>query len=378
MEQEKKKQGRRRRNVFRRPPPGAAPGTLVPPSGAPFPEIRVTAFGPDGLVEETLKEPDAIPQYLQKWPVTWINIDGLGDEATLLRLGELFSLHKLALEDVVNVNQRAKTEQYENKIFFVARMLTTTERLETEQITLFLGSNYILTFQEKAGDCFDPVRARIRGGKGRMRTGGADYLAYALIDAVIDSYFPVLERYDEKLDDLEQRVMASPDRDVIEDIHAVRKDLLTMRRAVWPVREAVNLLVRDASPLIVEYTRVFLRDCYDHTIQVIDMLENLREIASGLVDLYMSGVSNRMNEVMKVLAIIATVFIPLSFIAGLYGMNFDSSISSWNMPELGLRYGYPLALCVMLLVFIGQLYYFKRKGWIGSGSVKKSKDPEGS
>jgi magnesium transporter len=295
----------------------------------------------------------------------------LGDEMTLLQLGELFSLHKLALEDVVNVGQRAKMEQYENQIFFVARMLTPGERLETEQITLFLGSNYILTFQEKAGACFDPVRTRIRGRKGRMCTGGADYLAYALIDAVVDSYFPVLERYDDKLDDLEQRVMAAPDRDVIDDIYAVRKDLLTMRRVVWPIREAVNALIRDASSLISEDTRVFLRDCYDHAIQIIDMLENLREIALGLVDLYISGVSNRMNEVMKVLAIIATVFIPLSFIAGLYGMNFDPDASSWNMPELGLRYGYPLALGLMVLVFIGQLFYFKKKGWIGVRNGKK-------
>jgi magnesium transporter len=226
------------------------------------------------------------------------------------------------------------------------------------------------------GDCFDPVRERIRKGRKIFRRSGPDYLAYTLVDAIVDSYFPILERYDERLDNLEKEVLEKPDQQAIGGIHTMRKDLLTLRRAVWPMREAINTLIRSEEDLIKNETRIYLRDCYDHAIQVIDILENLREISSGLVDLYHSNIGNRMNEIMKVLTLIATIFIPLSFIAGLYGMNFDAEKSPWNMPELDWYFGYPLALLFMVMIAAVQLYFFKRKGWIGSSSKKEPEDKD--
>ena len=355
---------RKRRRFYRRPPPGTAPGTLHIDGAAPKPVIRIIAFGKDDLVEAQLESVEEISEYLGKWPVTWINVDGLGDAEVLLKIGEYFKLHRLALEDVVNVNQRAKVENFDDHVYVVMRMLSFEGRLKSKQFSMFIGSDYVLTFQEAQGDYFEPVRERLRLAQGRVRGRNPDYLGYTLIDALIDSYFPIMERYDERLDILEQRVQEFDDKNALNDLHAVRKEMTALRRAVWPKREALNCLVRDPVPLISDKTRLYLRDCYDHTIQIIDMLENLREIASGLVDLYMSGVSNRMNEVMKVLTVIATIFIPLSFIAGLYGMNFDPAVSSWNMPELGWPFGYPLLLAIMAAVALGQLYLFRKKGWI--------------
>jgi len=351
---------RRRCRFYRRPPPG----TLIVDKAAPEPKIRIIAFDKDDMVEARPESVDEILEFLGKWSVTWINVDGLGDAEVLLQIGALFNLHRLALEDVVNVNQRAKVEHFDDHVYVVMRMLSFEERLRSEQFSMFIGSDHVLTFQERRGDYFEPVRERLRLAQGRVRERKPDYLGYTLIDALIDSYFPIMERYDERLDVLEQSVQEMSDKNALNHLHAVRKDLTALRRAVWPKREALNSLVRDPVPLVDERTRLYLRDCYDHTIQIIDMLENLREIASGLVDLYMSGVSNRMNEVMKVLTVIATIFIPLSFIAGLYGMNFDPAVSSWNMPELGWPFGYPLLLAIMAAVALGQLYLFRKKGWI--------------
>jgi magnesium transporter len=240
---------------------------------------------------------------------------------------------------------------------------------------MFLGANFLLTFQERTGDCFDLVRDRIRRRRGHIRERKADYLAYALLDAVIDGYFPVLEACGERLESLEDAVLDKPSGEQSAQIHEMKRDLLTLRRAIWPQREMINALTRDSSAHVSDQTRVYLRDCYDHTIQLMDMLETYREIASGLVDVYLSSVSARMNEIMKLLTIIATIFIPLGFIAGLYGMNFDTGVSPWNMPELSWRWGYPFALGLMAVVAIGLLLFFRKRGWIGGRTGGKGRRP---
>jgi len=352
--------GRRRRT-----PPGSAPGTLIADPAAQRPLVRIIGYGPEDVEETQAARIEDVAQACGKWPVVWVNVDGLADLDFIRAIGRMFAVHRLALEDVVNVHQRPKVEEYEDHLFIVSRMASIDDAPHTEQFAMFLGDGYLLTFQERAGDCFDPVRKRIRLHRGHIREAGADYLAYALLDAVVDGYFPVLEDYGEDLEILEESVLAAPQSDHIAQIHEMKRDLLALRRAIWPQREMISALTRDASKHIAEQTRVYLRDCYDHTIQLIDILETYREVASGLVDVYLSSVSARMNEIMKVLTIIATIFIPLSFITGLYGMNFRSDVSPWNMPELAWYFGYPLALGLMACVAAGLLYFFRRRGWLG-------------
>lgn len=364
---------RHRESRFRRrTPPGADPGTVQTQPDARPPTIHVLAYGPDEVVEEEVRDLDRLAAYRERYPVTWINVDGLGDAATIRRLGELFSLHPLAQEDVVNVHQRSKVEPYDTQLFIVARMAQWVGHVETEQLSLFLGRNWVLTFLENPGDCLDPVRDRIRKGSGRIRRAAADHLAYALLDAVIDSYFPVVEQMADRLESLEDEVGTRSSGDANARIHAIRSDLLLLRRSLRPHREAVNELVRDEHPLIGPEARLFLRDCYDHTVQLIELLEVYREMCSDLRDYHVSLASNRMNEVMKVLTIIATLFMPLSFVAGLYGMNFDTS-SPWNMPELRWPFGYLFALSLMLMVAVGMICYFRLKGWIGG---RRAADPD--
>jgi magnesium transporter len=343
--------------------PGEAPGTLaVDPDATPT-SIRLFAYGPEGFLEkEGVPLEEAVGQ-LGKWPVVWINVDGLGDTGSIRSLGESFGLHRLAVEDVVNVGQRAKAEPYDDHVFLVAPMLSFEDRLQAEQLSLFVGNGWVLTFQERRGDRFDPVRERIRHGRGKIRTVGADYLAYALLDAVIDGGFPVAERISEILDGLEEEVLVDPDPSTVGKIQRIRNDLLGFRRAAWPLRDVVATLLRGDSAVFDRETLVYLRDCHDHTMRVLDLVETYREVASGLMDGYMSQMSHRMNEVMKVLTIIATIFIPLSFIAGVYGMNFDSEVSRWNMPELHWVWGYPFALGMMLAAALGMLWWFRKKGW---------------
>lgn len=354
-------QPKRRRTASARPA-----STLHPKANSLTPILEVIAFHGDDFVEKQLSRPEDVVELLAQWPVTWLNVAGLGDAEVIADLGRIFALHPLALEDVVHLRQRAKVEQYGDTLFIVARMAECFGELETEQLTMFVGKNFVLTFLEDPGDCFEPVRARLRGG-GRLRQASSGYLAYSLLDAVIDAYFPVVETYAERLDRLEDRVIAKPSRRAIAEIHAAKHDLRTLRRIVWPLREAVNSLVRDPSPLIDDDTRVHLRDCYDHLVQIIDLVETYRELCSDLTDLYLSSISNRMNEVMKVLTIIATIFMPLGFITGVYGMNFNTVASPWNMPELNWRYGYLFAWTLMGLTLLGMLWYFGRKGWLGNG-----------
>jgi magnesium transporter len=353
-----------RQRRARRAHPGAAPGSLVIDEHSAPCTLRAIAYGPGGVEAHGLDAAADVKALLGAWPVVWINCDGLGDEKTLRELGDVFGLHPLALGDIANTSQRSKVEQYSGHQFIVMRMVSMDDRVRTEQISMVLGEGFLLTFQETVGDCLDSVRGRIEKAGSRLRESGADYLAYAVIDAITDHYFPVLETLGERIEDLEQETIEQPDQRAVARIHAMKRDLLALRRCVWPKREALSSLYRDPLPLIHEDTRLFLRDCYDHTVQIIDMVETYRELVSGLMDLYLTSVSNRMNEIMKVLTIIATIFIPLGFIAGLYGMNFDRDASAFNMPELGWPYGYLFCLGLMAAVAVGLLLFFRRKGWL--------------
>ncbi|MEW6297764.1 MAG: magnesium/cobalt transporter CorA [Thermodesulfobacteriota bacterium] len=358
---------RRRKAWARRTPPGAPPGTLVVDPTAPPPVVRVIAYGPHEVVEQEVTDPGRIRDFLGRWPVTWVNVEGLGDAGTVRALGELFGLHPLALEDVIHVHQRAKVEQYDAYHFIVARMVRLDESVGSEQLSLFLGHNFVLTFQEGyPGDCLEAVRTRLRKGQGQIRGAGADYLAYALLDAVVDCYFPVLEEYGERLEQLEAELIARPGAEAVSRLHTIKRDLLALRRALWPQREAFNTLLRDDAPLITHETRLHLRDCYDHTVQLIDLVETYRELSADLMDVYLSSVGNRTNEIMRVLTVIATVFMPLTFIAGVYGMNFNPAASPWNMPELNWYWGYPFSLTLMAGVAFAQLVFFWRRGWLGA------------
>jgi magnesium transporter len=359
---------RRKPHFHRRTKPGASPGTVETHPDAPRPVIRVIAYSPSECVEEEVSDPNHLPEYVKRFPVAWINVDGLGDARIIQRIGELFGIHPLALEDVVNAHQRAKVEDYEEQLFIVARMMHNRGSFETEQLSMFLGERFLLTFQERQGDCLDPVRERIRKDSGKIRRMKPDYLAYAVIDTVIDSYFPLAEHLGDDLDRLEDDMIARYDPGLAHGIHTVRNELMLMRRTLRPHREAVNQLVRDPHRLVTDETRVFLRDCYDHTVQLIDLMEAYREMCVDLRDFHISLVSQRMNEIMKVLTLIATIFMPLSFIAGLYGMNFNPHLPG-NMPELNWPFAYVGVLTVMAGVVIGLLIYFRRKRWIGQESV---------
>jgi magnesium transporter len=347
----------------RRSPPGTAPGTLISHPGAPPPVIRAMGYGTGLFDEIELATPEELAGLRDRWPVLWVNVDGVGDAEAVAAIGELFQLHHLALEDVMNVHQRPKVEEYADYLFAVTRMATIEARVDTEQISMFLGDGWILTFQERAGDCWDLVRERLRSGRGRIRAQGADYLFYALMDAVVDHFYPILEEFAARIEVLEEEVIEAPRKELVPVIHAARRDLIALRHTMWPMRDAVGQLYRDDSRFITEATRLYLRDSYDHTIQIIDLLENFREMASALMEVYLSSINQRMNEVMKVLTIIATIFIPLTFIAGVYGMNFDPDASPWNMPELGWYWGYPAIMLIMLSIALGLLGFFKWKNW---------------
>jgi magnesium transporter len=361
---------RRHRQPPRRAVPGTSPGQLTPPADALRPSVSLFAYGPGDHLELAEADAEAVRGALARWPVVWVNVDGLGDAELVGQFGALFGLHRLALEDVVHIHQRPKVEHYADHIYIVLRLPDPgAEGLESEQISLFLGRNFVLTFQERPGDAFAPVRERIRGGKGRLRAAGPDYLAYALIDAGVDSNFPVIEALGEQLEDMELEIVERPGRGAVIALHAIRRSLLNVRRGIWPMREMLGALSRDADPLVGDETRLYLRDCYDHAVQIIDLLETYREIAASLLEVYLSSVSNRMNEIMKVLTIISTIFIPLTFAAGIWGMNFAPDSSPWNMPELRWRFGYPLALTVMASTAAVLLIWFRRRGWLGGGGA---------
>ncbi len=345
--------------------PGAPPGTLTHDPHAEKTRIDVIAYGPDKFLEQEVTDLAIIPNLLKEYSIVWINVDGLSAIDKIEQIAHIFQLHPLAIEDVVNCQQRPKVEIYGKSQFIVSRIISLNAHLEIEQLSIFLGDKYVVSFQEIPGDCLNPLRDRLRKGYGQIRSQGSDQLAYGILDAVVDGYFPVLEKYGEMLEDLEEEILTNPSRHTIALMHDLKRNLLLIRRAVWPMRETVNELIRDESPLISKDTRVYLRDTYDHVIRVMDFIETYRELCSDLMDVYLSSVSNRTNEVMKVLTIIATIFIPPTFIAGVYGMNFNPARSPWNMPELEWYFGYPLSLLLMASVTAGMLIYLFKSGWVG-------------
>ncbi|WP_437974237.1 magnesium/cobalt transporter CorA [Sorangium sp. So ce295] len=358
----------RRDRLVHEPPPASPPGTLVIEE-TQRPKIFVIDYDAEVVSEKEIQSVDGCIPYLtdDRPSITWVDVRGLGHKGTFERLGEIFRVHPLALEDMVNVPQRPKADVYGGEhVLIIARMAQVNERcvLRTEQLAILVGKSFVLTVQEEADwDVMEAVRERIRTGRGSIRERGADYLAYALLDAVVDGFFPVLERLGEHIEDLEVEVIDAKRR-MSKPIHDLKRDLLTLRRAIWPQRDLVNALLREDNPLIAKDTRLYLRDTYDHAVQLMDMVETYRELSSGLMDLHLSGMSNRMNEIMKVLTIISTIFLPVTAIAGIYGMNFHHESSPYNMPELDWYYGYPFVWCLMLASVVGLLMYYRRKGWI--------------
>lgn len=358
----------RRRRRGRRRNIGAPPGHFqIDPQSLPT-QWSGIAYGPEGHEELQQMSLDSLPIAIAKWPVVWVQVVGLGSGEVLRQLAGIVGIHALALEDIVHLHQRAKLDEYEDHLYLVARMMEQgeAEGFRTEQISFILRDNLLVTFEERPGDCWDPVRQRIRQRRGAINSLGTDYLLYSLLDAVVDSYFPAMDRLNERLDLIEEEIMRGCRTGQMESIHQLRGDLLNVRRAIRPHREMVNELIRDHHPSIREETRLYLRDCYDHVSQLIDLVDTSRELTSDLRDFYLSSISNHMNEVMKVLTIMSSIFIPLSFVAGVYGMNFDPEVSPWNMPELKWYLGYPMALAIMAAMAIGLLIYFRRRGWIGA------------
>jgi magnesium transporter len=347
--------------------PGTLPGTIiVDPDASPL-KIVLIDYNNSKVTHKELITPEECTAYLDTESVSWVDVQGLGNVKVLQQLGKVFDLHPLILEDMVNVPERPKIEDYEDQLVIIARMVVPRENLSgfhSEQVSFVLGKHYLLTVQEEPElDCFGTVRMRIKKGKGIIRKQGADYLAYALLDAIIDGFFPVLESYGERIEQLEEEVLLNPTEHTIQKIYRIRRELLQLRRAIWPQRDAVNSLIRDGNQLVNQEVQFYLRDCYDHAVQVMDIVEHYREITSGLMDVYLSVVNNRMNEIVKFLTVISSIFIPLTFIAGIYGMNFNTEVSPWNMPELSFYWGYPLCLAAMAVIATGMVFFFWRKGW---------------
>jgi magnesium transporter len=307
---------------------GDVPGTIIIDADAPPPIMFLVDYNNTNVIHKQLNAPEECAPYLDQESVTWVDVQGLGSADILERLAKVFDLHPLVLEDVVNVPERPKTEDYDDQLLIISRMVVPKERVcgfYSEQISLILGKYYLLTVQEEPEhDCLEGVRSRIDKGKGIIRSSGADYLTYTLLDAIIDGFFPVLELYGERIEELEEEVIVKPTPKTLQKIYKIRRELLQLRRAIWPQRDAINSLIRDGNDLISDEVRIYLRDCYDHAVQVMDMVETYRELASGLMDVYLSAVANRMNEVMKFLTVMSSIFIPLTFVAGIYGMNFNT------------------------------------------------------
>ena len=342
---------------------GLPPGSLVHVGDKKLREAKITVIDYDQskLQESEIAKAEECLVLKDKPTVTWINIDGVSDAQTLQKIGDGFGLHPLILEDVMNTDQRPKVEDFGNYLYIVLKMLHYDDEkgtVVTEQVSIVLGLGFVISFQETEGDVFDPIRDRIRTARGLIRKTGADYLTYALIDAIVDNYFAILEKLGEKIEYLEDELVTNPTLETLREIHELKRDMIFLRKSVWPLREVVSKLEREGSNLIKETTGIYLRDVYDHTIQVIDAVETFRDMLSGMLDIYLSSISNRMNEVMKVLTIIATIFIPLTLVSSVYGMNFT------YMPELGFPWGYPLVLLTMAIIAAVMLVFFRRKRWL--------------
>jgi len=343
---------------------GLPPGTLVHIGRQRAEEAKITVIDYDEtqFVEKSLDSIEACLTFRDKPTVTWINIDGIHQAELIEKMGSCYNLHPLVLEDIQNTEQRPKIESYSDYLYIVLKMLYFDEAanaVSAEQVSLVVGQNYVISFQEGIeGDVFGPLRERLRNEKGRARKLGADYLAYSLIDAIVDNYFSILEKLGEKIEMLEEKLVSNPTTTTLHDIHYLKREMIYLRKAVWPLREVVSIFSRSDSEIVQESTRIYLRDVYDHTIQVIDTVESYRDMVSGMLDIYLSSVSNRLNAVMKVLTIIATIFMPLTFIAGVYGMNFK------HMPEIEWHYGYFMIWGIMIVIAGWMLVFFRRKKWL--------------
>lgn len=348
-------------------PPGTPPGTLTERESADTPELRISLidYSDSSFIEKPLIKAKECTTYLESPTTTWIHIQGQPTPKTLNDLAKYFTLHPLALEDILNTGQRPKVESYDTQLFAITSLpVLRDEKIVTEQISIFAGKDYIISFHMGATDPFDPVRQRLRNHSGKIRTKEADYLLYCLLDIIIDEGFPVLENFGEQVELLEEELLDKPDKKTLRKLHDIKRELLLLRRTLWPQRELLNKLTRDESEVINEDTLVFYRDCYDHTVQIIDLLETYREMTASMMDVYLSSISYRLNDVMRVLTVISTIFIPLTFIVGVYGMNFAAnSKSPWAMPELNWTYSYPILWLIMIGIAIGMGIFFKRKGW---------------
>ncbi len=342
---------------------GLPPGTPIHVGERKTERVKITVFEYDEsrCEERRLESLEEYAIRRQSSGVIWINVDGIHDVSVVETIGRIFGIHPLVQEDIVSTEQRPKIEEYDSYLFAIVKMLyeePLSRSIQAEQVSIILASNLVISFQEREGDVFNPVRERLRSTKGLVRQRGSDYLAYCLIDAIVDHYFLILEKLEDRIQPLEDMVVSDPQPEGMRTIQSLKSDLVFLRRSLWPLRETLSRLDRQESALIRPDTRPFLRDVHDHTIQVIEILESFQDLVSGLLDIYLSSISNRMNGIMKVLTVIATIFMPLTFIAGVYGMNFR------YMPELGWRWGYPAVLALMLLVFVGMIIYFKRKKWL--------------
>jgi magnesium transporter len=330
-------------------------------------KITIFDYSETSFIEKETQDVQECLPFKDKSTVTWINVDGIHRIDILENLTSCYLVHHLVLEDILNINQRPKAEDFGEYIYIVAKMLFYDEKrvdISEEQVSFILGKEFLISLQEeREGDVFDLIRQRIRGGEGRIRKMGPDYLAYALLDSIIDSYFVILEKIGEKIEEIEESLVTEPRPSTLQSINKLKKDLIFLRKSVWPLREVVHTITQTESPLIKEQTVVYFRDIYDHIIQAVDTIEAYRDTVSGMLDIYLSSISYRLNEVMKVLTIIATIFIPLTFIAGIYGMNFNVSRSPFNMPELNWRFGYFFALFIMLAMATAMIVYFKKKRW---------------
>ena len=364
-----------RRKKTRHPPPGTAPGSLNVPEGALKPRIRIITYDQQSVEEKEVTGVQAIKSQLDSYPGKnhWIDIRGFGDKLFFEQVADCFSIHRLQMEDVFNVYQRAKAEEYHGHLFLISRCLKEENGLIiNDQLSLFLGKNFLISIQDKYEDLLDPVRDRIRNGKGYVRKSGVDYLAYALMDVALDNFFPIIERISDRLDDLQDGLIDNPNRILLNRVLQIKRDLIVLRRAIWSERDKVNDILRSSFTQVSDATKIYFRDSYDHCVHVLDLVESYKEVTASLMDVYMSSVSNKMNQVMKVLTIISTIFIPLTFIVGLYGMNFSytdpvtGKILPWNMPELHSPYGYVTVLGIMFLIVIGLIIFFNKKGWLTS------------
>jgi len=353
----------------RRPPIGSRPGTLAIPPDSPAPRIHVFDYRGEICREADVDDPEALRRYLDSEETAWVDVQGFGDEDTLWAIADVFGLGPLVMEDATNVPQRAKSELRADHQLIIARapLPTADGALEVPQVCLIVGRNWLLTLQDRYFGFFDPVRRRIREGLGPIREQGPDYLAYALLDTLVDGYYPIVEKLAADLEDLEERVEGDPASRVLAELHRIRRQLVVIRRIGWPQREALRSLVVEHGPFIGADAKAFLRSTEQHVTQIMEAVDSARDTTSGLVDLYLSNLSQRTNEIMKMLTLMASIFIPLTFLAGIYGMNFEL------MPELHAAWGYPLVLLTMLGTATGMLLYFRHRGWIGSAG--KAADP---